>query len=251
MTQSMTFPRDADPPDDRFLSTRWSVVRAAGELSQPHAREALSELCRTYWYPLYVYVRRRTPNAHEAQDLIQEFFARLLEKNVLAAADQQRGRFRTFLLASLRNFLTSEWVKARAEKRGGGRPLWQLDVDLAESRMAHEPVDWLTPDRLFDRQWAETLLNQVMEQLQSEFMRMGKEAHFELLRPFLASGKREVSYAHAARRLGMSEGAAMVAAHRMRRRFRELLRAEIAQTVSNEEEVDQEIRDLFAALRPA
>ncbi len=251
MTADRTPNRRTAPADDRFLSTRWSVVLAAGNASQPNSREALSELCRTYWYPLYAYARRRTSSVHEAQDLIQEFFVRLLEQNTIAVADQQRGRFRTFLLSSLRNFLANEWAKLHAEKRGGGCRIWQLDVSSAESRFAHQPTDSLTPDKLFDRRWAETLLDQAMNQLRDEFVRLGKLAHFDLLKPFLAGGKRDVSYANAARQLGISEGAAMVAAHRMRRRFRDLLRAEIAQTVATGDDVDDEIRDLFAALRPS
>ena len=194
MTPDRTPHRPSAPAGDQFLSTRWSVVLAAGEASKPEARQALNELCRTYWYPLYAYVRRRTGSADAAQDLIQEFFARLLEKNTIAVADRRRGRFRTFLLSSLRNFLANEGAKLRAAKRGGGLHIWQLDVHLAESRFTHEPADDLTADKTFDRRWAETLLSQVMQRLEDEFARLGKTAHFQQLKPFLTAGKREVRY---------------------------------------------------------
>ncbi len=232
----------------QFLSTRWSVVLAAGGSSEPDAQAALAELCRCYWFPLYSYVRRRVPHADEAQDLIQEFFTHLLEKNTIAVADQQRGRFRAFLLTALRNFLANEWTKSQTRRRGGGHRVWQLDLESGESLIKNEPLDVLTPEKLFDRRWAETLLKVVMNQLQDEFERLGKSDYFDQLKPFLTSGRREVRYEPVARQLGISEGAAMVAAHRMRRRFRDLLRAEIAQTVPRPEEVDDEIHDLFKAL---
>lgn len=248
-------PHNADhdsPPAGaaEFASTRWSVVLAAGRDSSPDGREALATLCRNYWYPLYAYVRRRVADPHEAQDLIQEFFSRLLDKNMLAVADPRRGRFRAFLLTSLRNFLANEWEKARAEKRGGGRTVLPLSFDSGESRYTREPADKLTPERLFDRQWAETLIDHVMTGLRDEFTRAGKIEHFERLKVFLTGRNPDAAYADVARRLGMSEGAAMVAAHRLRRRFRERLRAEIAETVAEPHDIDDEIRSLFAALGP-
>jgi RNA polymerase sigma-70 factor (ECF subfamily) len=237
-----------DRCNSEFGSTRWSIVLAAGQASTADAREALAILCRHYWYPLYAYVRRRRHNADEAQDLIQEFFARLLEKNLIGKADPQRGRFRSFLLTSLRNFLANEWAKARSAKRHPEHPPLSLDLQSGEARYVGEPVDTLTPERLFERRWAETLLDRVTEQLRQEFIRAGKQAHFEQLAPFLAGRNQDVCYANAAAQLGISEGAAMVAALRMRRRFRHLLRSEIAHTVADPRTVDEEIQQLFAAL---
>ena len=236
--------------DDQFGSTRWSVVLAAGQRSTLEAQEALTLLCQHYWYPLYAYVRRRVRDPEQAQDLIQDFFTRLLEMNLIEKADPQRGRFRAFLLTSLRNFLTNEWTKKQAVKRGQGRAPWSLDLQSGETRYRAEPVDTLTPEKLFERRWAETLLDRVTEQLRAEYVRTGKQAHFDQLVPFLVGRNEEVSYAAAAARLRISEGAAMVAAHRMRRRFRDLLRAEISETVADPQAVDDEIQQLFGALGP-
>ncbi len=248
MTRDPIHPERGQRGASEFESTRWSVVLAAGKESSPDASEALAILCRDYWYPLYAYVRRRVHDVDEAQDLIQEFFSRLLEKNVLAVADPCRGRFRAFLLTALRNFLNDEWGKSRAQKRGGGQTVLSLDVRVGESRYVGEPADTLTPERLFERRWAETLLDRVMAQLRDDFVRSGKESYFEHLKTFLTGRGSSVSYAEAARKLNLSEGAAMVAAHRMRRRFRERLRGEIAQTVAESESIDDEIRSLFSAL---
>jgi RNA polymerase sigma-70 factor (ECF subfamily) len=222
------------------------MVLAAGHRSSPDARRALSSLCETYWYPLYAYVRRKVGSAEEAGDLTQEFFAHLLEKDAVSAANPKRGRFRSFLLAAFNNFLVNQWKRAGAKKRGGGNPPISLDVLSAESRYALEPVDELTPERLYEQQWALTLLEGVLEQLRSEYERGGKRQHFEHLKPFLTAESKEASYA--ARELGMSAGAVRVAAHRMRRRYRELLQQEIAQTVASPEDVGDEIRNLFTSL---
>ena len=234
--------------DSEFASTRWSLVIAAGRRSSPEAAGALESLCRTYWFPLYAYVRRRVPDRHEAQDLTQEFFSRLLELNHFAVADPERGRFRAFLLTALKHFLTNEWEKSRALKRGGGRAPLSLDFDSGESRLSLEPANDQTPERLFDRQWAITLLDQVLIRLQTERDAAGKGRQFETLKQFLTGGREEASYANVAAELGMSAGAVKVAAHRLRQRYRELLRAEVAQTVAAPEEVDDEIRRLFEAL---
>ncbi len=236
------------PDSEEFVSTRWSLVLAAGQTEQPDSREALAHLCQSYWYPLYAYVRRRINDPHEAQDVIQEFFSHLLERNTFAVADPERGRFRAFLLTSLRNFLADYWDKGRAKKRGGGQPNLSLDFETAKSLYAIEPVDEETPDRLYDRRWAITLLDLVMTRLREALVRVGKEPYFEQLQPFLSGGRPDTSYAKVARELGISEGAAMVAAHRLRRRYRDLLRAEIMQTVASPEDVDDEIRSLFACL---
>jgi RNA polymerase sigma-70 factor (ECF subfamily) len=251
----MADPRSPDdPPHDpqrrRFETTRWSLVLAAGGGGSADSRAALATLCADYWYPLYAYVRRRVADSHAAHDLIQEFFARLLERDVLATADPRRGRFRSFLLTSLQHFLTNQWDRSQAQKRGGGRAIIPLDIRHGEARYALEPADRQTAERLFERQWAETLLDRVMDQLRAEFTRGGKQQQFEQLKSFLTGRNAGVSYAEAARQLQMSEGAAMVASHRMRRRYRELLRAEIAQTVADPDEVEDEIRRLFVSLGP-
>jgi RNA polymerase sigma-70 factor (ECF subfamily) len=234
--------------DHQFAATRWSVVLAAGHRSSPDSQQALESLCRTYWFPLYVYVRRRVPNVYEAQDLTQEFFATLLEKNALEAADRERGRFRWFLLTAFKHFLADEWDKAKAQKRGGGCRTIPLNLESGECRYALEPVDDLSPERLYEKQWALTFLEHVLNRLRDEFVANGKEQQFQTLKPFLGGNHEPGSYENAARALGLSEAAAKVAAHRMRRRYREVLRAEIAETVAEPGEVDDEIRNLRATL---
>ncbi|MEK6262565.1 MAG: sigma factor [Planctomycetota bacterium] len=211
-------------------------------------------MCRRYWLPLYGYVRRRMSDLHEAQDLTQEFFRQLLERDFFAQADPARGRFRAFLLTALKNFLANEREKAHALKRGGGQvvlatDLWRLDFSDGESRLALEQVDNETPEKQFDRQWAVALLEQVVLDLKAEFREAGKEAQFEVLKPFLAGAHGGAAvYGEAAEQLGMSEAAVKMAASRMRQRYRELLRSEIAHTVLQPEDIELEIRDLFAAL---
>ena len=230
-----------------FATTHWSVVLAAAHDSRPEAAASLATLCETYWYPLYYYIRRRGYRAEEAQDLTQAFFATLLEKGSLKVADPDRGRFRSFLLASLNHFLANEWDRARARKRGYGRTL-SLDVEDAESRYALEPADHLTAERLFERRWALTLLDLVVAQLRQECAREGKERLFDRLKAFLGGAAAGAPYSQAAADLGMTEAAVKMAVHRLRRKYRRLLRAEIAQTVSSPEQVDDEIRHLFDAL---
>ncbi|MBI5758171.1 MAG: sigma-70 family RNA polymerase sigma factor [Planctomycetales bacterium] len=235
---------------DDFQTTHWSLVVAAGQRLSPQSDRALSELCRKYWLPLYGYVRRRVTDVHEAQDLTQDFFCRVLERNFFAAADPGRGRFRAFLLTSLKHFLANEWEKGRTQKRGGGLSVIELDFAVGESRLSLEPAHEETPERLFDRQWALTLLDLVLARLRIEFREAGKEDQFEQLKPFL-SGARERSgenYVDVGRAAGMTAEAVKVAAHRLRQRYRELLRAEIAQTVAQPGDVDDEIRDLFHVL---
>jgi len=230
-------------PAGRFAATRWTVVLAARRETSPQARVALEELCRQYWYPLYAYVRRSGYESHEAEDLTQEFFVRLLAKNYLAEVDPEKGKFRSFLLASLKHFLANEWDKARAQKRGGGRTFVSLD---AETRYRQEPVDELTADKLLDRQWALALLEQVLGRLEAET----DPKQFAALKPFLTAEKEAIPYANVAGQLETSEGAVKVAVHRLRQRYRKLLREEIAHTVASPAEVDEEIRHLFAAFRP-
>jgi RNA polymerase sigma factor (sigma-70 family) len=231
-----------------FATTHWSVVVAARHENPQTAREALAQLCEAYWYPLYAYIRRRTNSVQDAQDLTQEFFARLFEQRLYATADPERGRFRAFLLTACKRFVANEWHKARTVRRGGGRPLLTLDFDAAESKLGVVAVDKDSPEELYDRQWAIALLEQVLEQLRAEYAAKGRLPHFETLKCFLTGSPEGATYANAARALGISETTAKVAVHRMRRRYRELLRSEIGQTVERPEEVDDEIRHLFAVL---
>ena len=232
---------DPHEPD----STRWSIVLAAGNRASSKSEQALETLCRTYWYPLYAYVRRRITNADEAQDLTQEFFAQLLEKNYLADARPERGKFRSFLLAVFKHFLTKEWDKSRAQKRGGGLNKLSLDLEIGESRYQLEPLDEMTPERLYDRQWAVTLTNDALARLRDEYAAADKLDQFDVLKTFLAGSSQESSYREAAKLLKTSDGALRVAVHRLRQRYGELLRSTIAETVTRPEEVEEEIRALF------
>jgi RNA polymerase sigma-70 factor (ECF subfamily) len=239
-----------DPESPRwFTTTHWSVVMTATEAPSPQAAEALERLCRIYWYPLYVYVRRKGYDAHDAQDLTQEFLARLLARNYLRVADRNRGKFRSFLLGTLEHFLAREWTKARAQKRGGGRPLFSLDEVDAENRYRLEPAHELTADRIFDRRWATTLLERAMARLREVYAADDKGNLFARLEVFLTGNAPETSYVEMAASLKMSEGALKVAVHRLRQRYGELVRDEIAQTVATPEEADEELRYLAALLR--
>ncbi len=240
---------DAGPlPRPAFVTTHWSLVVSAGRNDTPDARNALEKLCRAYWFPIYAFVRRQGHGPHDAQDLTQDFFARLLEKNYLAGVNPAKGRFRSFLLASLKHFLANEWDKARAQKRGGGQILIPIDIAAAESSGGLDPADHLTAERVFERRWALTLLEQVLRRLRADYVRDGRENLFEQLKPTLTEASRTVGYAEIATRLGTTEGAVKVAVHRLRQRYREVLRAEIADTVASPGEVEDEIRNLFAAL---
>ena len=232
----------------RFDTTHWSLVVAAGAKATPHSEEALARLCEAYWYPLYAYVRRWGYTSDEAQDLTQEFFARLMEKEYLRQADPHRGRFRSFLLAALKHFLANERDRAGAQKRGGGRPPLPLEIETAEGRYSLEPADPETPEKIFERRWALILLDKVLSRLRDEYHRTNRSALFDVLKDLLTSGKAGEPYARLGAELGMSEGAVKVAVHRLRRRFGELLREEIAETVADPQDVDDEIRYLFTAL---
>jgi RNA polymerase sigma-70 factor (ECF subfamily) len=232
----------------QFATTRWSLVLAAGRRSSPQSSAALATLCENYWYPLYAYVRRRGHEAHEAEDFTQAFFARLLEKNDLTAADPGRGRFRSFLLTSLKHFLANEWDRHRAQKRGGGRSVLSIDFGTAEERYRAEPAHDLTPEKIFERRWALVLLENVLARLHGESAQAGKADSFDYLKGFLTGEQSAGTYGQLAAELNTSEGALKVAVHRLRRRYRELLRAEIEETVADPQEIDQEIRDLFSAL---
>ena len=231
-----------------FVTTHWSVVMAAGRGDSTRARAALEKLCKNYWYPLYAFVRRLGHSAHDAEDLVQSFFAVCLEKNYLGAADETKGRFRSFLLLALKRFLANEWDKSQALKRGGAQITISLDTLIAEQRYALEPAEPLTADKLFERRWALTLLDQVVFRLRDEHSAAGKSEQFEQLKECITAAGRGTPYAELATRLGTSEGAIKVMVHRLRRRYRELLEAEIANTVSSPEEIEAERRHLLAAL---
>jgi RNA polymerase sigma-70 factor (ECF subfamily) len=231
-----------------FATTRWSVVLAAGHGDTSHAHDALTHLCRSYWYPLYAYARRRGQSPHDAQDLTQEFFARLLRGNWVAQADRQRGRFRTFLLSAMQHFMANEWNKAHAQKRGGTQPVLSLNDDSAEQRYQLEPAEKSTPETLFERGWALSLLNDVLRRLEDEYHREGKGAWMDAMRPALTADRDSIGYADIAQKLGMTEAAARVAVHRLRQRYRRLIQAEVANTVASPDEVEEEMRHLFQVL---
>jgi len=237
------------PLRGQFTTTHWSVVVEAGQHDSPTAAQALEQLCKKYWYPLYVYVRRKGYSVHEAEDLTQEFFAKLLTKKYLTVADRNRGKFRSFLLGSLEHFLAREWNRSHAQKRGGGWILVSPDGLKPEDRYRLEGTDALTPERIFDRRWAMTVLEQAMNRLREECATEGKADLFERVRDCLSGERAEVSYSQLASDVGMSEGALKVTVHRLRRRFGELIRAEITQTVTTEQEKEEELQHLLAVLR--
>ena len=254
MIDSSDAPTDGTPLHGRdsarspFVTTQWAVVEAAGGPDTTHAQAALEQLCRNYWAPLYHYVRRRGFNPEDAQDLTQEFFARLLEKKYLKLAAQDRGRFRSFLLKSLQHFLVNEWVRGQAQKRGGGRRIRSLDEEAVERLYLEEPSGQLSPESLYDKRWAVTLLDRAMAQLGTDYAAAGKRDLFEKLKRLLLSEGSAEIYRELAGPLGLNEGAVKVAAHRLRQRFRDAVRAEIAQTVATPAEVDEELRCLMSAL---
>ena len=231
-----------------FDTTHWSVVSAAAESVSPNAAAALETLCRTYWYPLYSYIRRKGYSAADAQDMTQEFFCRLIGKKYLASVDRSAGSFRSFLLASVNHLLANEWDKAQTLKRGGGREFISLNSEEAESRFAQEGSVSDSPERAFDRRWAMALLDEALVRLRVEFTNGGKLRQFDLLKGFLSNLADEGAYAVIAETLGVDANGVAVAVHRLRRRYRELVRAEIAQTVRTETELDAEMDHLFAAV---
>jgi DNA-directed RNA polymerase specialized sigma24 family protein len=242
--------RPADPGAGAasFATTHWSVVLAAAQCSAPDVQQALEELCRTYWYPLYAYVRRQGYQPPDAQDLTQAFFAHLLTKDFLRGVTHAKGRFRSFLLACLKHFLADEWERVRTERRGGGQALLPLDTENAESRYWLEPVDAADPQTLYERQWALTVLDRVLNRLQEEFTAAGRAEVFDRLQPFLVGEKCGQTYAELASSLGSTEGAIKMTVSRMRQRYRNLFREEIAHTVAAPEELEEEIRYLFSVI---
>jgi len=231
-----------------FATTRWSLVARAGGADEERARDALAALCEAYWYPVYAYVRRRGRSGEDALDATQGFFTELLERRDLARADARRGRFRSFLLTCAQHYLANQHDRSTAQKRGGGRAPVSLDARDAEERYRFEPAAGDDPERAFERAWARTLLERVVGDLGERYAREGRAELFEALRPTLGAGAEGAGYREVAERLGVREGALRVAAHRLRRRFAEDLRAAIRDTVAGEDEVDEELRGLFRAL---
>jgi len=235
------------PRDAAFNTTHWSVVMAAGAGGSESARAAIETLCRSYWFPLYAFGRRQGNSPEDAEDLTQEFFARFLARDRFALADRGCGRFRTFLLTSLKRFQTDEWRRGNRLKRGGGVTFVSTGAAEAESRYSAEPRHELSPDRLFDRRWAEALLERAMERLRQDYSSTGRADVYAQLQQFLWGRNAEMSYVEMGRHLGLSEGAVKVAVHRLRQRFREILRAEVARTVENPEQVEEELQHLLGA----
>jgi len=231
----------------QFATTRWTMVVAAGQEDSPGARQALEFLCQRYWSPLYFYLRRHGYDRSRAEDLVQGFFTHLLEKRGLRSVKPQKYKFRSFLLASLKNFVADECRQAQSERRGGGKRILPLEFEQAETCYSLEPSDRLSADRLFDQSWAMTVIARAMETLGHEYANAGKGELFEQLKGRIATEPDAGFYRQSADRLGMSEGAVRVATHRLRRRLREVIRGEIAETVTTAEQLEEEIRDLFAA----
>ena len=235
-----------------FNTTHWSIVLACADGSDSErAQEALASLFQTYWYPLYAYVRRRGYNEHDAEDIVQAFCLHLHEKHAVAKADRARGKFRTFLLSSLQNFLAHEKERAGAQKRGGGRELVRLDADEAEARYDREPADSVTPETIFEKRWAHALLDQTVSDLRADFILRGKQRLFDGLSSFLTADLRETSYQTAADQLGLPLSAIKTTVHRLRRDYRSKLREQIARTVSSPDEIDDELNHLRKILAAA
>jgi RNA polymerase sigma factor (sigma-70 family) len=224
------------------------VVLALRQETSAQSAAALETICKSYWYPLYAYVRRSGQSPHDAQDLTQEFFSRLLEKRWLDTADPEKGRLRTFLIAMLKRFMIGEWRRVSSQRRGGGQPHMQMDTAFAESRYAADGSSQLPPDESFDRQWAIALHDLTLERLESEFLAAGKYNEFEAIKDCLMAPRGEIDYASVGARLGVSEGAARVSVHRLRKRFREIYREEISQTLSEPADIEAELRHLARAL---
>lgn len=233
-------------PGDIFATTHWTVVLAAGRKHTPQSDEALEQLCKTYWFPLYAYIRRRGHTKEDAEDLTQAFFTKFLEKNYLENLSNERGRFRAFLLASLKHFLANEWDKAQRQKRGGGAAHLSLDWKSADTQF-QIAAQAASPDQEFDREWAVALLAKVIQRLQAECEMDGRAEQFKYLKIFLSAGKGTDPYSDVAKKLGMEESAIRVAVHRLRKCYRELLRDEIAQTLHDPAQVEEEMRSLFGA----
>jgi len=247
MAEAQPNAHDSSTPPREFRTTHWSVVLAAGGTGES-ARPALERLCHAYWYPIYAFARWRGHDEHQAKDLTQEFFARLLAGSSLQTVSPERGKFRTFLLAALKNFLANEWRDSQRLKRGGGKEILSWDGLEAEERFGHEPADAASPEAWFDRRWAQTVVTSALTQLGGEMERDGVKDRFETLKIFLQGDGGGLSYAEAAQQVGLSEPATKTAIFRMRRRYGELIREQIAETVDSPEQVEAEIQHLIAVL---
>lgn len=235
----------------RFPTTNWSLVLAARDEPSGLGRESLEALCEAYWYPLYACIRARGCPPGDAQDLTQGFFAQLLEKDFLDRVSPEEGRFRSFLLASLKHFLSHEYEREHALKRGGGRRPISLDSEEAESRFQREPADRLTPEQIFERRWALTVLDRALDRLRREFAERGERERFDRLEQFLTGGRPHPSHKEVAAELGLTESAVKAAVHRLRRQLGRVLRAEVAETLASQREVDDEVRHLLATVDSA
>jgi RNA polymerase sigma factor (sigma-70 family) len=231
-----------------FTATRWTLVAGARTTDSLRAQEALEAMCRSYWFPLYAYVRRKGYSQHDAQDLTQGFFERLLARDFLDKVSREKGKFRSFLLASMNNYLNDEYARRQRLKRGGGQRVISLDQSSAEERYQLEPQDHLTPEHLFEKQWILTMLETVLQQLRDDYVGQGKGDLFDKLKVLLTAGKGVVPFSQLAEELAMTEPATRMAASRLRRRYSDLLRQEIANTVSRPEEIDEELDHMFKAL---
>ena len=232
----------------RFQTTHWSVVLLAGREPSAGRAAALEKLCRAYWHPIYAFARRKGSGEEDAKDLTQQFFARLLERNDFAGVDPQKGKFRTFLLASFTHFLANEHDRASALKRGGGKIIFSLDELLSDQHNKFEPAGGCSPANLFDQRWAMAVLEQALTRLKTEMSATGKAGQFEGLKTFLTADAGEGEYAAVAQKLGVADSSVAVLVHRLRQRYRELVRAEVAQTVSSPTELEEEMRHLFQML---
>jgi len=240
--------RNSTQGESRFTTTHWSMVLAAGNISSPDYTRALSTLCQTYWYPLYAYLRRWGCDREQAEDYTQAFFASLLERQGIGKADPKQGKFRSFLLASLKHFLADEWDRSQAQKRGGERKVLSLDIEDGETRYSREPANNLLPEKLFERYWALEVLKQAMARLKAEYVTANKIELFDYLKTYLTAEQDSIPYRDAAARLNMTEGAVRVTVHRLRQRYGEFVREQIAQTVTTPEQIEEEICELYAAL---
>jgi RNA polymerase sigma-70 factor (ECF subfamily) len=238
----------AHRPHNALPTTSWSLVLAAAHGADSRAQSALTALCQSYWYPLYAYLRRQGHSLEEAEDLTQGFFTRLIEKQFLQDVTPQRGKFRSFLLTALRHFASNERDYARAQRRGGGQPVFSLDFADGERRFLREPVVEMTPERIYERDWALALLDRVMRRLRHEWESSGRGDQFNRMKVLLTGDPAGYSYREAAATMGTTEGALKVAVHRLRKRYRAMLQEEIAATVDDPSEVAEEIRFLFDAL---
>jgi len=232
----------------RFATTHWSVVLAAGKSSSATQKQALETLCQSYWFPLYAFLRRRGHDTHQAEDSTQAFFTHMLEKQDLRMADPKYGRFRSFLLIRLKHFLSDERDRARAQKRGGSRKILSLNLQNAEGQYVLEPADNLSPDMLFEKSWALTVLERTMDRLEADMASRNKQKLFEHLKVYLTTEKDDIPYQIMAPALDMTEGSIRVVVHRLRRQYKKFLRDEVAQTVGSEDQIDEEMGCLFAAL---